>query len=169
MQADPVLTPKPRLPRVVARVGRLRYLNLLAATVVSAFVVLLLLCLLLRSHRGGIHLFIVWLGVGLVIWQQVAAAIVSVWRLHDLGRSGAWALLWLVPYGGVVTTVYLLIAPGNAMPNRFGPAPALPGKLDKGLAAIVMVSMVAIAGASWWWGPVTVLGPVIDGFLALDR
>ncbi len=47
---------------------------------------------------------------------------ISVRRLHDLGYSGAWLLIWLLPFGGVI----LLIAhfmDGNIGPNRYGEDP----------------------------------------------
>ncbi|WUR12592.1 DUF805 domain-containing protein [[Empedobacter] haloabium] len=170
MQAahTPVAAPPPP-PRFAARVGRLRYLNLLAATVVGALVVLLLLCLALRTYPGGVAIMGVWMAAGMVIWQQIAAAVVSVWRLHDVGRSGLWALIWLMPYGGVVAMLYLLFAPGNAVPNRFGPVPAQPGAFDKVAGAVVLASLLALAVAGWWLGPLALVVAFMDGLMALGR
>jgi uncharacterized membrane protein YhaH (DUF805 family) len=46
---------------------------------------------------------------------------VSVRRLHDTGRSGAWFLLGFVPFGGFVL-LYFYTQPGEPHDNRHGPA-----------------------------------------------
>lgn len=57
---------------------------------------------------------------------------ISVRRLHDLGYSGAWLLIWLLPFGGVLLLIAHLMD-GNIGPNRYGEDPkgrtpaALPG------------------------------------------
>jgi uncharacterized membrane protein YhaH (DUF805 family) len=44
---------------------------------------------------------------------------VSIRRLHDIGRSRRWILLWLTLIGGVVV-IYWACQPGTAGPNSFG-------------------------------------------------
>jgi uncharacterized membrane protein YhaH (DUF805 family) len=44
---------------------------------------------------------------------------VSIRRLHDIGRSGWWFLLWFTLIGGVVV-IYWACHPGTARPNSFG-------------------------------------------------
>ncbi|QDH14312.1 DUF805 domain-containing protein [Formicincola oecophyllae] len=46
-------------------------------------------------------------------------------RLHDVGWSGWWQLLWLVPVFGWVACLVLLFWPSMAGPNRFGPQPTM--------------------------------------------
>jgi uncharacterized membrane protein YhaH (DUF805 family) len=41
-------------------------------------------------------------------------------RLHDMGRSGRWLLLGLVPVLGLAIAVPLLLVPGAEGPNAFG-------------------------------------------------
>jgi len=41
-------------------------------------------------------------------------------RLHDIGRSGWWQLLWLVPIVGWVVLIVFYAKRGAAEPNRFG-------------------------------------------------
>jgi uncharacterized membrane protein YhaH (DUF805 family) len=41
-------------------------------------------------------------------------------RLHDMGRSGRWLLLGLVPVVGLAIAVPLLLVPGSEGPNAFG-------------------------------------------------
>lgn len=47
---------------------------------------------------------------------------VSIRRLHDSDKSGAWLLLSLVPFGGVVVFIFTLLD-GTPGPNRFGSDP----------------------------------------------
>ena len=39
-------------------------------------------------------------------------------RLHDMGKSGWWQLLWLIPVVGWAVLIYWAAQPGKA-PNRF--------------------------------------------------
>ncbi len=48
---------------------------------------------------------------------------VSVRRLHDVGRSGWWVLLALVPLIGWIVLVIWAATKGDAAANRFGPPP----------------------------------------------
>jgi uncharacterized membrane protein YhaH (DUF805 family) len=57
----------------------------------------------------------------LTLAAAVPYASVFVRRLHDLGWSGWWALLLFVPVLGALMLVPLLLAPGSAGANRFGP------------------------------------------------
>ena len=50
---------------------------------------------------------------------------VTVRRLHDLDRSGTWAVLGIIPFVGVRLT-RLLVQPGTPGPNRYGPDPLRP-------------------------------------------
>ena len=51
---------------------------------------------------------------------------VSVRRLHDVGRSGLWLLIHLVPIVGALVLLYFFAMPGDPERNRHGPPP-LPG------------------------------------------
>lgn len=52
----------------------------------------------------------------------VPSLAVSVRRLHDTDRSGAWILLNFVPFGGIALLVFFCTE-GSPMPNRYGPSP----------------------------------------------
>ena len=45
-------------------------------------------------------------------------------RLHDVGASGKWLLLVLIPVAAPVLGVVLLALPGEQGINRFGPGPS---------------------------------------------
>lgn len=47
-------------------------------------------------------------------------------RLHDTNHSGWWLLVSLVPLVGFLVLLIWLTRPGDAGPNRFGPAPLAP-------------------------------------------
>ena len=65
---------------------------------------------------------------GAVPWVLVTFALivpsiaVTVRRLHDTGRSGAWYLLAFVPGGSIVVLVFSLLE-GDAYENAYGPDP----------------------------------------------
>jgi uncharacterized membrane protein YhaH (DUF805 family) len=45
-------------------------------------------------------------------------------RLHDMGKSGWFQLLWLIPVLGWAVMIYWLVQP-TAGPNRYGEGPAV--------------------------------------------
>ncbi|KAA0597179.1 uncharacterized membrane protein YhaH (DUF805 family) [Azospirillum lipoferum] len=51
---------------------------------------------------------------------------VSVRRLHDIGRSGWWLLLGVVPLIGWLVLIIWAATKGDATENRFGPPPLPP-------------------------------------------
>lgn len=48
---------------------------------------------------------------------------VSVRRLHDIGRSGWWLLIVLVPLIGAIVLLVFAVTEGTRGSNRFGPDP----------------------------------------------
>ncbi len=50
---------------------------------------------------------------------------VTVRRLHDMGSSGWWALLGLVPILNLILLLYFLTADSDENENRFGPNPKM--------------------------------------------
>lgn len=49
---------------------------------------------------------------------------VSVRRLHDIGRTGWWVLIYLVPVLGFLLLAWWFAQPGEPEANRFGPPAA---------------------------------------------
>lgn len=48
---------------------------------------------------------------------------VAVRRLHDLGRSGWWLLIWLIPLIGWIILIWWFATKGEDGPNGYGPDP----------------------------------------------
>ncbi len=48
---------------------------------------------------------------------------VTIRRLHDVGRSGWWWWLWLLPVVGWLVLIYWMIREGDHGDNAFGPDP----------------------------------------------
>jgi uncharacterized membrane protein YhaH (DUF805 family) len=48
-------------------------------------------------------------------------------RLHDIGRSGWWQLIGLIPIIGWIILIVWAVTEGQPGPNRFGPDPKLDG------------------------------------------
>lgn len=46
-------------------------------------------------------------------------------RLHDIGKSGWFQLIWLIPFLGWAFMIYLLVQP-SVGPNQYGEGPAMP-------------------------------------------
>lgn len=49
---------------------------------------------------------------------------VSIRRLHDIGKSGWWVLIGLVPIVGLIVLIYFYVQEGEPKPNDWGPEPA---------------------------------------------
>ena len=47
---------------------------------------------------------------------------VTIRRLHDSGRSGWWYLIVLIPFGGIILLIFMLL-PSDHNENMFGPPP----------------------------------------------
>jgi len=60
------------------------------------------------------------LGLALLI-PSVALA---VRRFHDIGKSGWWVLIFLIPIVGFIALLYFFTKKGQPGSNQFGPTPA---------------------------------------------
>lgn len=125
----------PALFQLNGRIGRVRYL----AYSFAFGMLLLLATVVLMAATGD----------SVTTWVSgLASAALSVMvggrRLHDLGRSRWIALALLVPFVNLAVGLWLLCAPGNPDPNRFGPAP---GPNTRGVIALAWaVPVLFVAG-----------------------
>ncbi len=111
------------------RIGRLRYAVLALLVPVSVFIVgvvvqnlILVLVEAVAGEEAGaaIETLASIAILVLIVWIGIAAA---VRRLHDLGHSGRWALILIVPLVGFVVQIALLFGAGKEGENEYGRQP----------------------------------------------
>lgn len=115
-ETSPELLPRWNWKRIASFRSRTRRIELLVAYAASLAIVFV----------GGFIDSLVFGDLGLAfllafcvfIWVTYGA---SANRLHDVGRSGWWALLLTVPFVYLVVVIWLLAAEGEENPNRWGP------------------------------------------------
>jgi uncharacterized membrane protein YhaH (DUF805 family) len=101
-------------------------MGILAAILVPAIGMLIAIPLFL-----GFLVFLVW-GIR-----------VNVLRLHDVNRSGWWVLLTFIPYLGGLVSLLLIVWPGNAEENDYGPKPRR-GNVAVAIAVLVLSVIAAV-------------------------
>lgn len=130
-EASPYATPKAQvaeqLPEfgelkvfsVNGRIGRVRYLAWSAAMFFTALGLYMIsaLAMAVSPVVGGI------LMAAIVIAAVVVSVQIGVQRLHDIGWSGWLMLVNLIPVVGGVFALIMLVVPGTAEANRYGPPP----------------------------------------------
>ncbi len=115
------------------RLNRKRYgLGLLLCAgfiiAVGAISAVALIPVLKKIHGGGSIAAVVFV---LILLPAYVAHLFSLHarRLHDLGKSGWYSLLCLVPYINLIVLIYLLLKNGQENTNRFGEVPSKETKL----------------------------------------
>lgn len=63
-----------------------------------------------------------WVGIILFSLTMILTIPVTTRRLHDVGRSGWWQLLYLTVVG-IFMVLYWTLKKGTTGPNQFGPDP----------------------------------------------
>lgn len=119
--------------------GRLPRLDFLAAGMVSLVCALALM--LVGARLESIP--VIYLGLAVQILLQMRLAVL---RCHDIGWSGWFALIALVPIVGLVLSLILLFFPGNPTTNAFGPAAR--SAIGRSLI-IALLSLLAVVTVSF--------------------
>ena len=88
------------------------------------FFVVLLVAIFAASVAWEPALLSVW--VAYLVAMAPALVSVTVRRLHDVDRSGRWAVSGFLPFAGGPRLTRLLLQPGTEGPNRYGPDPLRP-------------------------------------------
>lgn len=113
--------------KLYGRINRKQFLMILSLpiAIVSTLTTIALMIGLFDPAMGArLSDIVLELVIGAVMLFVVAIVVAGqITRLHDLGHTGLWALFNLVPSGIFFLCLYLLFAPGENGPNRFGPAP----------------------------------------------
>lgn len=129
------------------RIGRLRYLawSLVMTLAAAGLLGIAAAGFAIADTVGILLMSLVFIGL-LVVSVQI-----GVQRLHDIGWSGWLFLLNLVPIVGSVFPLLMLIIPGTASTNRYGPpqppnSTAVKVLASLWLALLVLIFIFAIAG-----------------------
>lgn len=91
--------------------------------------------------------FIIGVAIGIIFGDDTTSKVVSgiinlafllpglglcVRRLHDIGKSGWWVLLALIPLVGAIILIVWYTKPSTPYPNEYGPVPFLnEGNMDQ--------------------------------------
>lgn len=128
---------------VTGRIGRLRYLawSLVLILVMAPALGIAALGMGISDTVGIILI------AGVTLAMVVVSVQIGVQRLHDIGWSGWLYLLNLVPVVGSVFPLLMLLIPGNAGANRYGPPQPPNSTAVKVLASLwlVILALVVIA------------------------
>jgi uncharacterized membrane protein YhaH (DUF805 family) len=127
------------------RIGRLRYLAWSLVLMAVGFGLLLVASLTLAFSAVFGSVLLLAFAIGFI----VVATQIGTQRLHDMGLSGWFMLLNLVPVIGTFFPFVLVLVPGNGGANKFGP-PQPPNSLSvKILAALwLLVPVIGILVAA---------------------
>lgn len=127
------------------RIGRLRYLAWSMASILAG----LGLAIIISTVFAASTVFGSILAVAAVIGFLLVSIQIGVQRLHDLGWSGWFMLLYLVPVVGNVFPLVVMVLPGNGGINRFGPPQPPNSRAVKILAALwLLFPVIGLLSAS---------------------
>ncbi len=145
---------------VTGRIGRLRYLawSLVLILVMAPALGIAALGMGISDTVGIILI------AGVTLAMVVVSVQIGVQRLHDIGWSGWLYLLNLVPIVGSVFPLLMLLIPGNAGANRYGPPQPPNSTAVKVLASLwlVILLLVVIAAIVGGVGMLDSLGGDMD-------
>lgn len=92
-------------------------------TLMNAVIILIILLLQSKFQTGTIHLILTYLLYAYLLLTLVPALAVISRRWHDLGRTGWWVLLNLVPGVGSFVTLCFFLGKGEPGKNFYGRDP----------------------------------------------
>ena len=83
------------------------------------FLIIIMLCVLMVLNENFAFLIVLY-----YVFSFLPNITVTVRRLHDVGRSGAWYFITFIPFGGFVLLV-LTVLESQPRENAYGPEPDL--------------------------------------------
>lgn len=112
----------PSMFQLKGRIGRVRYL--VYASVLS--IIMTLVIGVVVSVLAATANFMMVLGVAALLWIPMFVILFMVLRrrLHDMGKSGWYGLLQLIPLVNLIFILWVLFGRGNQGSNEYGLAPA---------------------------------------------
>ena len=95
------------------RIGRMQYfLRLVLSTLIVVVVSVLIMFI---NEQAGLVVYYI-----LIIPTAVFQIIQAIKRLHDMGKSGAYCWLFIVPLANVVAALILIAVEGDKEENKYG-------------------------------------------------
>lgn len=82
-----------------------------------------MIALVLYCLAGFVADFFIYLYYIYALAVLVPGIAVAIRRMHDIGRSGWWILISLVPLIGSIWFIVLAALPSQLGPNKYGPNP----------------------------------------------
>ncbi|WP_127144283.1 DUF805 domain-containing protein [Pelagibacterium montanilacus] len=98
------------------------------------------------------------IGGVVVLAHLIPSLSVLVRRLHDIDRTGWWALIMLVPLVGLIVLLVFAVTPSTSGANRFGPHPL--GGADPGQTMRPAANHAPQGASAAQSGPVTTQQPI---------
>ena len=117
-------TYQPKVFSFSGRIGRLRYL---AYSMIPAGLILIpgfIAGMMLAASGDKVGMVSIVILCLLCIPALIYAYIPAKRRLNDLGRSGWWLLLFVVPIVNLIFALYLMFGAGSATANKYGLPPS---------------------------------------------
>ena len=65
-----------------------------------------------------------WVGDIFALVSLLPSIAVGARRLHDIGKSGWWQLIWLIPLIGWIVLIYWAVQPSESSDNTYGVPPS---------------------------------------------
>ena len=129
---------QPKLFSFNGRLNRLRYVSYIAFTYMLLIVPLAILAVIGISGQIESTSIIVISALAIFILVFVVFSLAVLRRrLNDMGRSGWWAIVSIIPLLGSLFLIYVMFAPGDEQSNAWG-LPAQYNPIHKGLAFIAV-------------------------------
>lgn len=86
-----------------------------------AYIIIYVVAAVVGGVIGAANVLAGLVAIGLLI-PNIA---VSVRRFHDIGKSGWWALIFIIPLVGLIAMIYFFIKDSDG-PNQYGEGPLKP-------------------------------------------
>lgn len=142
LETAPVAPAQLKVLSLKGRIGRLRYMAWLTATVLPAVLVGLLGTFAMKGIAQSLASSLLVIVVSIAV--LVVTVPLNVQRLHDIGWSGWLFLLTFVPGVNSVFPLVMICAPGKKDSNRYGPPPPPNSLAVKVLATLWFVVMALV-------------------------
>ena len=129
------------------RIGRLRYFvygSVVAVILYTLLTVFAIAAPAVLSDTQATNLVVIPVTLLVMLGLTLSTVAFGKRRLNDLGFSGWWILLMLLPLVNLVLAVVLLFVPGTKGVNRFGPRP-----VGNGTGLVVGAVLLVLLGVAW--------------------